>query len=71
MNIQLKMNHPSKTTLIALASIPPLVLVGAWSFHEGKLKVPLPLAQKCEKKVINGENAIVCCDKDGKNCSRS
>jgi len=29
------------------------------------------LAQKCEKKVVDGENVIVCCDKNGKNCAKT
>jgi hypothetical protein len=32
---------------------------------------PIRVTQKCEKRVINGENVIVCCDKDGKNCART
>ena len=59
--------HPKSTIAVTLAFFSLGALFYAIEISINSFRV----AQKCEKRVINGENVIVCCDKDGKNCART
>ena len=67
-NTTLPMRLPLKsTTAVTLG----FFSLGAILYAIGISVNPFSVAQKCEKRVTNGENVIVCCDKDGKNCART
>jgi len=61
----------SKSIFFSLVAFSTISVVAFLDAHRLEPEDTSPLSQKCERRVVNGENVIVCCDKDGKNCSRT